>query len=41
MRVPERWMKQVNRLVEKNIFSNRSEALRALLKDGMEENEIW
>ena len=39
--IPKEWIKRIDRLVEENVFPNRSEAIRVLLRDGMKKNGIW
>ena len=39
--IPKEWIKRIDKLVEENVFPNRSEAVRVLLRDGMKKNGIW
>jgi len=39
--IPEKWLEQIDKLVEKNAYPNRSEALRVVIREGMKREGIW
>lgn len=39
--IPEKWLEQIDKLVEKNVYPNRSEALRVVIREGMKREGIW